>query len=92
MSAVNNLKKADNAERNYYVQETFKEAQIEPHKWNSIFNFDSMDKLQEQQRNIRSWILTKVTRLLNYHKYEIILVESNNIVAEHRKTVKIVFF
>ena len=35
--------------------------------------------------------LTKVTRLLNYHKYEIILVESNNIVAEHRKTKNCIF-
>ena len=35
--------------------------------------------------------LTKVTRRLNYHKYEIILVESNNIVAEHTKTKKCIF-
>ena len=35
--------------------------------------------------------LTKVTRLLNYHKYEIIFVKSNNIVAEHRKTKNCIF-
>ena len=35
--------------------------------------------------------LTKITRLLNYHKYEIIFVKSNYIVAEHRKTKNCIF-
>ena len=35
--------------------------------------------------------LTKITRLLNYHKYDIIFVKTNNIVAEHRKTKICIF-
>jgi hypothetical protein len=35
--------------------------------------------------------LTKITRLLNYHRYEIIFIKSNNIVAEHRKTKNCIF-
>ena len=35
--------------------------------------------------------LTKITRMLNYHRYEIIFVKSNNIVAEHRKTKNCIF-
>jgi hypothetical protein len=35
--------------------------------------------------------LTKITRLLNNHRYEIIFIKSNNIVAEHRKTKNCIF-
>jgi hypothetical protein len=35
--------------------------------------------------------LTKITQLLNYHKYKIIFVKTNNIVAEHTKTKKYIF-
>lgn len=35
--------------------------------------------------------LRKITRLLNYHKYEIIFVKSNNIVAEHRERKNSIF-
>ena len=89
MSAVNNLKK-EIIRKKLLRTRDLQRGTNEPHKLIPFSTFIQWTNCKNNKKH-SELDLTKVTRLLNYHKYEIILVESNNIVAEHRKTKNCIF-
>ena len=89
MSTVNNLKKEIIRKKLLRTRE-LQRGTNEPNKLIPFSTFIQWTNCKKKKKHLEL-DLTKVTRLLNYHKYEIILVESNNIVAEHRKTKNCIF-
>ena len=57
---------------------------------NSTSGKIELERLRNKKKHLR-FDLTKITRLLNRHKYEIIFVKADNIVAEYRETKKCIF-
>ena len=89
MSTVNNLKKEIIRKKLLRTRE-LQRGTNEPNKLIPFSTFIQWTNCKNNKKHLEL-DLTKVTRLLNYHKYEIIFVKSNNIVAEHRKTKNCIF-
>ncbi len=89
MNAVSNLKKEIIRKKLLRTRE-LQRGTNEPSKLIPFSTFIQWTNCKNNKKPLEL-DLTKITRLLNYHRYEIIFVKSNYIVAEHRKTKNCIF-